>query len=137
MTEGDGMRRGWRAIRTTIVAVAAIGLLAATPAIAQTRMVVARGPCSGDSHWRIELVAAHGKIEVGFKVVQGVVGDVWRVGVAHGRRIIFRGRLATHGVDGSFAIHLLTRDRPGPDFFRARARNLSTDEFCLGRAVIW
>ncbi len=131
------MRRGWRAIRTTIVAVAAIGLLAATPAIAQTRMVVARGPCSGDSHWRIELVAAHGKIEVGFKVVQGVVGDVWRVGVAHGRRIIFRGQLATHGVDGSFAIHLLTRDKPGPDFFRARARNLSTDEFCLGRAVIW
>ena len=37
----------------------------------QTRMVAARGPCSGDSHWRIELVAAHGKIEVGFKVVRG------------------------------------------------------------------
>jgi len=131
------MRRGWRAIRTTIVAVAAVGLLAATPAIAQTRMVAARGPCSGDSHWRLELVKAHGKIEVGFKVVEGIVGDVWRVRVAHGRRIIFRGQLATHGEDGSFAIHLLTRDRPGPDFFSARARNLSTDEFCLGRAVIW
>ena len=131
------MRMGWRAIRTTIVAVAAVGLLAATPAIAQTSMVVASGPCSGDSHWRLVLVEDHGKIDVGFKVVQGIVGDVWRVRVAHGRRIIFRGQLATYGDDGSFAIHLTNRDRPGPDFFWARARNLSTDEVCLGRGVIW
>jgi hypothetical protein len=130
------MRKEWRAIRTMIVAVAAISLLAATPAIATTRQVVARGPCSGDSHWRLVLVQDHGTIAVGFQVVQGVVGDVWRVRVAHDRRIIFRGLQVTHGDDGSFAFRLLTRNTPGPDFFRARARNLSTDEVCRSRAVI-
>jgi hypothetical protein len=131
------MRRGWRAIRSTIVAVAAVGLLAATPAVAQTRTVAARGPCSGDSHWRMVLIQDQRRIGIGFKVVEGIVGDVWRVRVAHGRRIIFQGGLATHGDDGSFAIRLTTRNRPGPDFFRARAHNLSTDEVCLARAVIW
>ena len=101
-----------------------------------TRHVVARGPCSGDSHWRLVLVQDHGTIAVGYMVVQGVVGDVWRVRVAHNRHIIFRGLQVTHGDDGSFAFRLLTRNTPGPDFFRARARNLATDEVCRGRAVI-
>jgi hypothetical protein len=129
------MRRGWRAIRATIVAVAVTGLLAA-PAAAHTRMVVARGPCSGDSHWRMVLVQDHGRIGVGFKVVQGVVGDVWRVKIAHNRHIIFRALQVTHGENGSFAVRAWTRNTPGPDFFRARARNLSTDEICRGRAII-
>ena len=39
------MSRGWlRTVRATIAVLAIVGLLAATPAVAQTRMVVARGP---------------------------------------------------------------------------------------------
>ena len=130
------MRRGWRAIRTTIVAVAAISLLAAAPAVATTRLVVARGPCSGDSHWRLVLVQRDHRIGVGFKVVQGVVGNIWRVKIAQNRHTIFRAFQATHGEDGSFAVRTWTRNTPGLDFFRARARNLATDEICLARAVI-
>jgi hypothetical protein len=130
------MRKGWRAIRTSIVAVAAVGLLAATPAVAHTRVVVARGPCSADSHWRLVLVQDHGKITVGYKVVQGVVGDAWRVRIAHNRHVIFRGLQVTHGDHGSFAFRVLTRNTRGPDLFRARARNLATDEVCRGWAAI-
>ena len=101
-TKGDGMRKGWRAIRTSIVAVAAVSLLAATPAVAHTRVVVARGPCSADSQWRLVLVQDHRKITVGYKVVQGVVGDEWRVRIAHNRHVIFRGLQVTHGDHGSF-----------------------------------
>jgi len=82
------------------------------------------------------LVQDHGRIGVGFKVVQGVVGDVWRVKIAHNRHIIFRAFQVTHGENGSFAVRAWTRNTPGPDFFRARARNLSTDEVCRGRAII-
>jgi len=134
--KGDGMRMGWRAIRTAIVAVSAVGLLAVNPAATHTRVVEARGPCSGDSHWKLVLVQDGGKITVGYEVVQGIVGDVWRVRIAHNRHIIFRGLQVTHGDDGSFAFRLTTRNTPGPDLIRARARNLSTDEVCRGWAVI-
>jgi hypothetical protein len=130
------MRRGWRAISATMVAVAAVGLLAATPAAADTRMVVARGSCTGESHWRLVLIERDHRIGVGFKVVQGVVGNIWRVKIAHNRHLIFRALQATHGEDGSFAVRSWTRNTPGWDFFRARARNLATDEVCFGRAVI-
>jgi hypothetical protein len=130
------MRRGWRAISATMVAVAAVGLLAATPAIADTRMVVARGSCTGESHWRLVLIERDHRIGVGFKVVQGVVGNIWRVKIAQNRHMIFRALQATHGEDGSFAVRSWTRNTPRWDFFRARARNLATDEVCFGRAVI-
>jgi hypothetical protein len=130
------MRRGARSVGAAIVSVATVALLAAPPAAAHTRMVVARGPCSGDSHWRLVLVKDHHRIGVGFKVVQGVVGDKWRVKILHNRHVVFRGLQVTHGDQGSFAVRVWTRNFRGPDFFRARARNLSTDEVCRGRAVI-
>lgn len=131
------MRKGWRALRASIVAVSAAGLLAAaTPALAHTRIVEARGPCSGDSHWKLVLVQDHGKITVGYRVVQGDVGDAWRVRIAHDRHLIFRGVQVTHGDEGSFALRVVTRNTRGPDLIRARARNLSTDEVCRGWASI-
>ena len=85
---------------------------------------------------RVELVKDDRRIAVGFKVVQGVVGDVWGTGIAHNGRALFRAFLATHGDEGSFAVRVWTRKTDGPDFFRVRARNLTTDEICRGRAVI-
>jgi hypothetical protein len=130
------MRKGWRALTASIVAVSATCLLAATPAVAHTRIVQARGPCSGDSHWKLVLVQDHGKITVGYTVVQGVVGDMWRVRIAHDRHLIFRGMQVTHGDRGAFALRVATRNTQGPDLIRARARNLSTDEVCRGWATI-
>jgi len=130
------MRRGWRAISATMVAVAAVGLLSTTPAVADTRMAFARGSCTAESHWRLVLIERDHRIGVGFKVVQGVVGNIWRVKIAQNRHMIFRALQATHGEDGSFAVRSWTRNTRGWDFFRARARNLATGEVCFGRAVI-
>jgi hypothetical protein len=134
------MSRGWLRVGATIAPLAIVGLLAVAPAAADTRpatrMVVARGTCTEDSHWRLVLVQRDHRIGVGFKVVQGVVGDIWRVRIAQNRRTIFRAYQATHGEDGAFAVRIGTRNTPGPDFFRARARNLATDELCRARAVI-
>lgn len=135
------MRRGWlRTVSATLGPLAIVGMLAAPPAAADTRsatrMVVARGSCSGDSHWRLVLVQRDHRIGVGFKVVQGVEGNIWRVKITHNRHTIFRALQATHGENGSFAVRAWTRNTRGPDFFRARARNLATHEICLGRALI-
>jgi hypothetical protein len=125
-----------RGIRASLVGVALIGALFATPASAATRTVIARGPCSGDSRWALVLVKDGGAIHVGYRVVSGVSGETWRVRVLHNRRVIFRGLQVTHGDHGAFGFRLLTRNLEGPDVIRARARNLSTDELCRGRAVI-
>jgi hypothetical protein len=135
------MSRGWlRTVSTTIATLVIVGVLAAPPAAAHsrsaTRMVVARGSCSGDSHWTLMLVKGHHRIGVGFRVVQGVEGNVWRVRISQNRHTIFRALQATHGERGSFAVRTWTRNTRGLDFFRARARNLATDEICRGRAVI-
>jgi hypothetical protein len=134
------MKRGWLRVGATIAPLAIVGLLAVAPAAAgtrpATRMVVARGTCTEDSHWRLVLVQRDHRIGVGFKVVQGVVGDIWRVRIAQNRRTIFRAHQATHGEDGAFAVRIGTRNTPGWDFFRARARNLATGEICFGRAAI-
>lgn len=135
------MSRAWlRTVSATIAALVVVGLLMATPAAADTRaatrMVVARGSCTGDSHWRLVLVQRDHRIGVGFKVVQGVVGDIWRVKIVQNRRTIFRALQATHGEDGAFAVRIGARNTRGLDFFRARARNLATDEICRARAVI-
>lgn len=134
------MRRGWGravvAVSTGVAMIVVVATLAIAPAAAVTRTVVARGTCSGDSHWRVELVKDDRRIAVGFKVVEGVVGDVWGAGIAHNGRVLFRAFLATHGDDGAFAVRVWTHNADGPDFFRVRARNLTTDEICRGRAVI-
>jgi hypothetical protein len=133
------MSKGWlRTVRATIALLAIVALLAATPAVARTRMVVARGSCrgDGDSHWRLVLVQRDHRIGVGFKVVQGVPGNIWRVKIVHNRHTIFRALQATHGESGSFAVRAWTRNTRGVDFFRARARNVATGELCRARAVI-
>ena len=133
-----GMRNGRRGtIATGVAAVAILGALAVGPvANAGTRTVVARGTCSGESHWRLALVQDHGRIGLSFSVIEGVRGDPWRVRILHNRHVIFRGLQVTHGEEGAFTIRLSTRNTPGPDLFRARARNLQTDEVCRGRAAI-
>ena len=134
------MRRGWGravvAVSSAVALIVIVAMLAVAPAAAGTRTVVARGTCSGDSHWRVELVKDDRRIAVGFKVEQGVVGDVWGAGIVHNGRVLFRALLATHGDAGSFAVRVWTHNADGPDFFRVRARNLTTDEICRGRAVI-
>ena len=75
-----------------------------------------------------------GRIEVEFEVDQNVVGDEWRVRIHHDGEIAFRGTRTTRGASGSFELRIVEPNNAGADNFRARARNLSTDEVCAGSA---
>jgi hypothetical protein len=120
-----------------VVAVSLVALFViAIPAVASAgdRDVIREGPCSGRSDWKLKLSPEDGRIEVEFEVDQNVVGDEWRVRIRHDGELAFRGTRTTRGASGSFERRIVEPNNAGADSFRARARNLSTDEVCAGSA---
>ena len=120
-----------------VVAVSLVALFViAIPAVASAgdRDVIREGPCSGRSDWKLKLSPEDGRIEVEFEVDQNLVGDEWRVRIRHDGQLAFRGTRTTRGASGSFELRIVEPNNAGADSFRARARNLSTDEVCAGSA---
>jgi hypothetical protein len=120
-----------------VVGVSLVALFViAIPAVASAgdRDVIREGPCSDRSDWKIKLSPEDGRIEVEFEVDQNVVGDEWRVRIRHDGELAFRGTRTTRGASGSFELRIVEPNNAGADSFRARARNLSTDEVCAGSA---
>jgi len=126
-----------KAMKTAIAIVGVVGLLGAGPAaLANDRDVERSGSCSGRSDWKLKLSPEDGRLEVEFEVDQNVVGDRWRVTIKHEGDRIFRGVRETKGPSGSFEVRTVANNTAGSDAFTAKARNLSTDETCVGRASI-
>jgi hypothetical protein len=125
------MRRGIALALATSLALA----VPAGVATAGDRDVIREGPCSNSSDWKLKLSPEDGRIEVEFEVDQNVSGDRWRVKIRHDGDRVFRGTRTTGGASGSFELRIVEDDRVGADTFRARARNLSTDEVCRGSAT--
>ncbi|MGH2636609.1 MAG: hypothetical protein ACRDHU_10775 [Actinomycetota bacterium] len=92
------------------------------------------GPCGSSSDWKLKLSPEDGGLEVEFEVDQNVSGDRWRVKIRHDGDLVFTDTRRTHGASGSFEVRIVEDDRTGTDRFRAKARNLSTEEVCVGAA---
>ena len=97
--------------------------------------VIREGSCADASDWKLKVSPEDGRLEVEFEVDQNVSGDRWRVSIRHDGDLAFRGIRTTRGASGSFEVRIVENDAAGPDTFSARARNLSTDEVCMGRAT--
>ncbi len=97
--------------------------------------VIRRGSCSDASDWKLKVSPDNGGLEVEFEVDQNVSGDRWQVRIRHDGDVAFRGTRTTGGASGSFSVRIVENDQAGSDVFRARARNLSTDEVCVGGAT--
>lgn len=125
------MKRGIAlALATSLALVVPAGV-----AMAGNRDVIQEGSCSGSSDWKLKISPDNGRLEVEFEVDQNVSGDRWRVKILHDGDRVFRGTRTTGGASGSFELRIVEDDRAGSDTFRARARNLSTDEVCVGSAT--
>jgi hypothetical protein len=96
--------------------------------------VIREGSCTDASDWKVKVSPEDGRLEVEFEVDQNVAGDRWRVRIRHDGDLAFRGLRTTRGPSGSFEVRIVENDTGGADVFRARARNLSTDEVCAGHA---
>lgn len=124
-----------RTLSVLLTAIVGVGLLALVPsASAKDGDVRRSGSCSGASDWKLKLSKEDSKIESEFEVDQNVVGDKWKVVLKHDGDTYFRGRRETRAPSGSFEVSRNVTNRAGTDRFLARARNLSTDEVCRGRA---
>jgi hypothetical protein len=123
-----------------IIAAALAGSLAlvvpAGVAVAGNNDVIQQGSCSGSSDWKLKLSPEDNGIEAEFEVDQNVSGDRWRVRILHDGDLAFRGTRTTGGASGSFEVRIVENDNSGTDNFRARARNVSTGEVCVGTAAI-
>jgi hypothetical protein len=97
--------------------------------------VIREGSCADASDWKLKVSPEDGRLEVEFEVDQNVSGDRWRVRIRHDGDLAFRGIRITGGASGSFEVRIVENDTAGSDAFRARARNLSTDEVCVGRVT--
>ena len=124
-------------ISAVILVATVAGLLGAAPAaIAKTGDVVKTGSCSAASTWKLKLSTDDTGIQVEYQVDQNVVGDTWRVRIYENGSKIFGGTRKTKAPSGSFTVRLTAPDPAGTDAFKATARNLSTDEKCVGKASI-
>lgn len=110
-------------------------LVPAAVASAGQNDVIERGSCSNSSDWKLKVSPDNGRLEVEYEVDQNVSGDQWRVKIRHDGDLAFRGTRTTRGASGSFTVRILENDTAGSDVFRARARNVSTDEVCVGSAT--
>jgi hypothetical protein len=97
--------------------------------------VIREGSCGDASDWKLKVSPEDGRLEVEFEVDQNVSGDSWRVRIRHDGDLAFRGNRTTRGASGSFEVRIVENNAAGSDVFRARARNLSTDEVCVGSAT--
>jgi hypothetical protein len=121
-----------KAVAVSLVALFVLAL----PAVASAgdRDVIREGRPAAGATGSSSSVREDGRIEVEFEVDQNVVGDEWRVRIRHEGEIAFRGTRTTRGASGSFGLRIVEPNNAGADGFRARARNLSTDEVCAGSA---
>lgn len=125
-----------RMLSLFLAAVMSFGILAATPVSAGgggDREVIRRGNCSGGTDWKFKVKRDDGRLEAEYEVDQNRNGDRWRVRLKHDGNRYFRGTRVTRGRSGSFEIERKVANHQGVDRFRARARNLRTDELCGGR----
>jgi hypothetical protein len=127
------MLRAWKLV---FVGALVLGLLAPVPtASAKAGDVVRRGSCSGPSDWKLKLSPENGRIEVQFEVDSNVVGQTWRVRLFHNGTQFFSGLRTTTAPSGSFEVRRVVNNLAGDDHLKGRARNLKTDELCVGRAT--
>lgn len=111
-------------------------LLGGAPAaFANDGDVIATGPCTAGSDWKLKASPEDGQIEIGFEVDQNQVGDTWRVIIRQNGERIFRGQRVTQAPSGSFEVERRVANTAGDDVFTARAENLSTGEICRGKVT--
>ncbi|HEY6567724.1 MAG TPA: hypothetical protein VI341_09420 [Actinomycetota bacterium] len=137
MIDSKRLRSLWLVAAVSMVGVLAMGTTAsAHRGGSGAKHVVVRGACSEASHWRVHLVQHRHVIGVGFEVKSGVPGEIWRVKIEHGERLVFLDLRRTSNPEGVLSVRRPIRNTHGLDFVRARAVNIETGEVCVGRAAI-
>jgi hypothetical protein len=142
--EGDGGLDGGLSMKHAgIRAVLAASMLGAALAIAslpgatlaKDGDIIRTGSCTGGADWKLKLSPEDGKIEVEFEVDQNQNGKTWNVRLKRDGNLVAKGQRTTQAPSGSFEFRRVISDGPGADHIKARARQLSNGQVCVGTAT--
>jgi hypothetical protein len=116
------------------VALAAVLLSTAGPAVAKDGDVVTRGSCSGAATWKMKAGPEDGRIEVEAEIDSNRNGQTWRWVLSHNGSVAARGSSTTRAPSGSFEVRRVLADLAGTDTFAFTAQRPGTSQIC--RAVV-
>jgi hypothetical protein len=122
-------------MRRLIILIAAIGVVAALPAVAPAKGdpgVIKTGKCSSGADWKLKAKHDDGLIEVEFEVDQNISGRRWNVVLTRDGVVVFRGARITRRPSGSFGVNRRIRNPAGSDRIAAFARAARGGQLCRG-----
>ena len=122
-----------RSVAPAAIAMAAILLVPAAPAMAKDGDVVRRGSCTGGGTWKLKASPEDGRIEVEGEIDSNRNGQTWRWVMRHDGRQVATGLRKTRAPSGSFEVRRLMVDLAGDDRIKIRASH--GGETCRGSVV--
>jgi hypothetical protein len=127
---------GTRAVLAASILGAAMAIASLPGAtLAKDGDIVRTGSCSSGADWKLKLSPENGKIEVQFEVDQNQNGKTWNVVLKRDGVRVFKGQRTTRAPSGSFELRRVIANPPGADTIKARARQLSNGQVCVGTAT--
>ena len=127
---------GTRAVLAASMLGAALAIASLPGAtLAKDGDIVRTGSCTGGADWKLKLSPEDGRIEVEFEVDQNQNGKTWNVRLKRDGNLVFKGQRTTHAPSGSFELRRVIGDGPGADHIKARAKQTSTGQVCVGTAT--
>jgi len=121
-----------RVLVPAAVAMTAILLSTAAPAVAKDGDVRRSGGCAGVATWKLKASPENGRIEVEAEVDSNRSGQTWRWSLTHNGSAAGSGTRTTAGRSGSFEVRRVTLNRAGTDTFVFNARRPGTQQTCRG-----
>ncbi len=114
------------------VAMTAVLLVPAAPAMAKDGDVVRRGACTSGAHWKVKASPEDGRIEVEGEVDSNRNGQTWRWIMKHNGSQVASGYRKTRAPSGSFEVRRVMTNLRGTDTIVFRARRVGTSQVCQG-----
>jgi hypothetical protein len=121
-------------VAAAVVASTAMVALAAPAQASGGNDVVRRGSCAGATDWKLKVGPDDGKLEVEGQIDSNHAGQTWRWRLIHNGSTVAHGTRTTQAPSGSFEVRRLVGNQAGTDHLTFRARNVKSDELCVGRA---
>ena len=128
---------GMRAVLAASMLGAAMAIVSLPGAtLAKDGDIIRTGSCTGGADWKLKLSPEDGKIEVEFEVDQNQNGKTWNVRLKRDGDLVCEGpaRRRKPRADRSRSA-ASSSDGPGADHVKARAKQLSNGQVCVGTAT--
>lgn len=120
-----------RALASGAIALTAILMTSAAPAMAKDGRVTASGSCTSGT-WKLKASPEDGRIEVEAEVDTNRNGQRWAWTITHQGSAAVRGTGTTRAPSGSFEARRVLSNLAGTDTFAFTARRAGTSQLCRG-----